>query len=362
MRGLSRVSFFQGMAAGGTAACVGRFPGLGSVCLDCSEGQSLVSLPAERLAAVEMRPFGRAIRAGVAAVLVGRALVPALEPERIPAARSARVIEGRLREALGFKGLAIGDDIGMEANPSEAALLGALAGCDLCFAAQPMDALAAAGFLDDAASSGKLPTARFVIAQRRLSSFLAGRKARVSEARSIPNERVERDRAESLTILKGELAFPVGNGRRLVLVFLPPPGSSDAAEIPSAVAALRDGLAGVEIIFVAADPSPSDSQSLADRLASTEGERTFASATVLTYDAHFRPTQEGLTRLVEESVQNLVIIAMRDPYDAAFFPRAHGLVAAYGFSAGGMTAVARLLSGVGKPRGSCPVEVLGLEI
>jgi hypothetical protein len=56
------------------------------------------------------------------------------------------------------------------------------------------------------------------------------------------------------------------------------------------------------------------------------------------------------------------VIAMRDPYDAAFFPQAVGLGAAYGFSASCAAAAARALAGRAKARGGQPVEVIGLEI
>ena len=94
-------AYARGIAQGGVAACAGIFPGAGLLVSEGHSGQSLLSLPEERLLAVEMRPFARVSRARIPAVLVGRFLVPALEPEHIPAARSARIVEGRLREQLG---------------------------------------------------------------------------------------------------------------------------------------------------------------------------------------------------------------------------------------------------------------------
>jgi hypothetical protein len=69
-----------------------------------------------------------------------------------------------------------------------------------------------------------------------------------------------------------------------------------------------------------------------------------------------------LARLVEESLPKFRVIAMRDPYDAAFFPKAVGLGAAYGFSESCALAAARVLSGKAKARGGLPVEVIGLEV
>ena len=147
LAGLLGSAYARGLSRAGVAACIGRFPGLGATCRDKQEGMAFIALPVERLERCEMRPFARAVGAGVAAVLVGRVLVPSLESELIPASASARVIEGRLREALGFRGLVIGDDIETEEDPGRAAILGALAGCDLCLFSRPDEALAAAAAL-----------------------------------------------------------------------------------------------------------------------------------------------------------------------------------------------------------------------
>lgn len=160
LAGILGSAFIHGLSRAGVKSCVGRFPGLGSVCRDCYEGLAYIALPAARLERCEMRPFARAITARVPAILVGRVFVPSLESEHIPASSSARLIEGRLRDAFGFRGLVIGDDIEPGEDPGKAAVLGALAGCDLCFFSRPDDALAAAMALGKAASGGELPLIR----------------------------------------------------------------------------------------------------------------------------------------------------------------------------------------------------------
>ena len=108
-----------------------------------------------------------------------------------------------------------------------------------------------------------------------------------------------------------------------------------------------------------ADPGPGETDELLRLIGPAA---SFSNAVILTYDAHFRPAQEGLARLVGEFIPHYRVIAMRDPYDAAFFPSALGLGAAYGFSEACARAVGRLLSGKFKARGGRPVEVIGLEI
>ena len=359
------IAYARGLSRAGVAACVGRFPGLGVLCRDANEGMAFIVLPVERLERCEMRPFARAAAAGVAAVLVGRVLVPSLESERIPASASARVIEGRLRERLGFRGLVIGDDIEAEEDPGKAALLGALAGCDLCLFSRPEAAIAAAVSLEKAAAEGELPAIRIEMARRRLEGLL---RPRLNLFPPMPASkgslrRAARDVERGMGLLRGSLTLDASErgdfSRVLVLVFIPPEGAPDASESSMVLSVIRAELPGAEVLTLPADPRPGQADKLDQAL---EPRDRFDEAVIFTYDAHFRPSQEGLARLVEESLPKFRVIAMRDPYDAAFFPKAVGLGAAYGFSEYCARAAARVVSGKAKARGGLPVEVIGLEV
>jgi len=366
LAGVLGAAYARGLERAGIAACIGRFPGLGATCRDSFERLDFVALPIERLERCEMRPFARVVASGVAAVLVGKVLVPALESDHIPASSSARVIEGRLREALGFKGLVIGDDIGAEEEPGRAAVLGALAGCDLCLYSRPEDALAAALALEKAASTGELPAIRVEMGRRRVDSLLAKRPVSAPVKPELSAKRIgraRRDMEDCVSVLRGSLELDAAQGgsfdRTLLLLFTPPVDAPDRVEAEAVAAALRTELPGATLLALPSDPGQAETEELARLLSPRE---SYAEAVVLTYDAHFRPAQEGLVRLVGELVPRFRVVAMRDPYDAAFFPNALGLGAAYGFSGGCAQAVGRILSGKSKGRGGRPVEVIGLEI
>jgi beta-N-acetylhexosaminidase len=368
--GLLGSAYARGLARAGVGACVGRFPGLGATCRDCYEGMAFIALPVERLERCEMRPFARAAAMGVPAMLVGRVLVPSLENEHIPASMSARVIEGRLREELGFRGLVIGDDIGAGEDPGRAAILGALAGCDLCLFSRPDDARVAAAALDKAMTGGELPYIRVETARRRFERLIRSRSAagfrlapRLARHSGAMIKRAARDIEKGICQLRGSLCLDAAERGRfdsvLAIVFLPPDDAPDVSESAAVLSSIETELPDVAILTFPAIPKPEHTESLARAL---ESRGRFDEAVIFTYDAHFRPAQEGLAKLVEESLPRFRVIAMRDPYDAAFFPRAVGLGAAYGFSSACARAVARVLSGKSKARGGQPVEVIGLEV
>ena len=367
LAGLLGAAYTRGLFHAGVLSCVGRFPGLGSVCRDCYDGMAFVSLPVDRLERCEMRPFARVVSSGVAAVLVGRAFVPALESERIPASASARVIEGRLRESLGFRGIVIGDNIGPGDEPGKAAVLGALAGCDLVLYSRSEEAFSAVVGLEKAAAAGDLPAVRIEVGRRRVDSILLRRPKHNLRSMAFPMGRlvkaVGHDIEDGVSLLRGSLILEGAKaenfGAVFILVFLPSAGAPDMDESDAVISSLRAELPGAQILGLSADPGQQATEMLAAQLAPRG---RYQEAVVLTYDAHFRPAQEGLARLVEEFIPKYHIVAMRDPYDAAFFPTAIGLGAAYGFSRACARAVGRLLSGKAKARGGRPVEVIGLEI
>ena len=434
-------AFARGLARGGVAACGLSFPGCGSLSVDARREPATLPFEAERLAEAEERPFARAIRAGLPAILVARAYVPAYDEEHIPAARSSLAIEGRLRSALGFRGLVIGGALDEDhERPGRAALLGALAGCDFSLALDPGVALEAAAGLEAAVKEGEIPSPRPAIQARRLEALLSGLAAPPLRTRTLPIYASPlvagfgaRTAELGATILRGPRGAAAAPGRDLrhearhpradggrrgagrearyatpdsarrgpgargrtgagllpiqaglpVLLFMPPSASGNSRRSTALLAALGEELPGARIFSLPADPSEGDAMAvLAEILELAAGQAVAAGgaeaggaggvgearggatgkALVLSCDAHLRPSQESFIHVLEESLESVSIIALRDPYDAAFFPRAAAIGAVYGDSEASIRAAARLASGRIEARGRCPVRVLGLEV
>ena len=68
----------------------------------------------ERLRAVEFVPFRAAIEADVASLMTCHVLVPSIDEER-PGTLSPKIVQGLLRDELGFEGLVFTDDMEMKA-------------------------------------------------------------------------------------------------------------------------------------------------------------------------------------------------------------------------------------------------------
>ena len=128
------VEIIQALQANGIAACGKHFPGHGDTAVDSHLDLPLVEHPPDRLRAVEYVPFRAAIDADVAAIMTAHLLVPSLD-ESGPATLSPRIVEGVLRQELGFDGVVFTDDLQMKAisarmTPAVAFAKAIDAGCD----------------------------------------------------------------------------------------------------------------------------------------------------------------------------------------------------------------------------------------
>ncbi len=103
-----------GLQEKGVIACGKHFPGHGDTALDSHHDLPQVPHDRARLEKIELVPFRRAIAAGVETLMTAHVLYAGIDPDR-PATLSPRLIQGLLREELGFNGVVFSDDLEMKA-------------------------------------------------------------------------------------------------------------------------------------------------------------------------------------------------------------------------------------------------------
>lgn len=110
------VAYIEGHHEAGVLATAKHFPGHGDTAFDSHLALASVPHAIDRLEAVELIPFRRAIAAGVDAIMTAHVAFPAVEPDpATPATLSPAVLTGLLRQRLGFDGLVITDCMEMKA-------------------------------------------------------------------------------------------------------------------------------------------------------------------------------------------------------------------------------------------------------
>jgi beta-N-acetylhexosaminidase len=133
-------AYLRGMRLAGMAATLKHFPGHGSIAEDTHFDTAVDPRSLDDLRGADLVPFIDGVAAGAEAVMMAHVTYPAVDAQ--PAGYSRIWIEDVLRGELGFRGVVIGDDIGMAAAETLggiAARIGAhlLAGCDLLLACSP---------------------------------------------------------------------------------------------------------------------------------------------------------------------------------------------------------------------------------
>ncbi len=170
------VAIARGMEAEGVASCGKHFPGHGDTSQDSHRELPRLLHGMARLEQVELGPFRAAARAGLASVMTAHVLFEKLDGA-VPATMSREVLQGILRDRLGYGGLVVSDDIEMKALADhygwdEIAVRGVIAGLDnfLCchtaeVAHEVIDSIVRG------VASGAIPIERLDDASRRLEGF-----------------------------------------------------------------------------------------------------------------------------------------------------------------------------------------------
>src|SRR5579859_2281895 len=107
-------AYIRGAHSGGMLTTAKHFPGHGDTAADSHLGLAHVTGDRARLNAVELPPFERAVEAGVDAVMVAHVTVPALDSGTNRVATTSRaIVDGLLKEEMGFKGIVVTDALDM---------------------------------------------------------------------------------------------------------------------------------------------------------------------------------------------------------------------------------------------------------
>ncbi len=312
----------------GVLACAKHFPGNSRTGTDPHHGFAVIRRTRAELFKDDLAPYRALIRAGLPAVLTSHALYPPLDPSR-PATLSPRIMTGLLRRGLGFRGIAVSDDLEMAAIErrfgfERSVELAARAGIDLIMVCHTPDTMRRAIRRLQVLAAHDPGIARgIVVSGRRLARvrrWLAG-------AARPPGPGVLRDSRHTALALR--LA------RRGALVVRDVPGILPLRPAPSTrigvinplhtmygwnqpvrldVAVRRHHSRTAGVLFDPRRPGPS----LRDCL------RLVRSADLViagTYDARFSAVQAGMIRRLAATGVPLIVVATRGPTDLIRFPQ-----------------------------------------
>jgi len=112
---LKAYHYMKGMQDHGLIACAKHFPGHGNTDVDSHVDLPVISASKNELKDVELVPFQYLIDKGVSAIMVAHLSVPALEHKKnVPSSLSEKIVDGYLKNKMGFEGLIIPDGLDMK--------------------------------------------------------------------------------------------------------------------------------------------------------------------------------------------------------------------------------------------------------
>lgn len=349
----------RGLQAHGVAACAKHFPGLGDTAIDTHVALATLNAPIEQLLNRDLIPYRAVIAAGIASIMTTHTVYTALDGV-YPATLSDVVINRMLRGELNYDGLIVSDCMEMKAiadnyTPEDYATLGALAGIDIILVSHTVEAQSRAfdGLLK-AVEEGRVPLSRIEDANVRIAKmkeFCAITPYDLSSLRA--PEALEtgvRVAREGVYLHRGTL--PIDGDKRIMCI--------EFASVLDSTVVERGNMAGFAKRWNERTGLPAMSIKVDDDVRFEEALAAAQQAECLlltTRSAHLNEKQMRKAHALLEAAPSNVLVALRNPYDAALFPEAQTIICTSGDSEPQLIAAVEALLGVFSPTGKPPVTL-----
>ena len=365
-----------GYRSAGVTPTAKHFPGHGDTTTDSHTGVPQIDHTREEWERLDLPPFRAAIAEGVDSIMTAHIVVPSLDPAGDPATLSRPILTGILRERLGYRGLVVTDALDMQGvrdkyGDERVPVLALTAGVDVLLK-PPADAAGNGVFARQRAAvvaavrSGELPESRIDASVYRILEVKQRRglfrdpyadPAKIGDVVGTPAHRATAQRAtdRTTTLVKNDAGIlPLKPGPRDVLVTGWGAGTTTAfgAEINR-----RGGTATVRETGLSPGQAQIDQAVAAARDQDLDVAVTNRAWDVKTEPGHNGPGQKNLVDALTATGKPVVVIAVRDPYDIAWFPQATTYLATYSYTAEALRSAAGTLYGELNPAGRLPVTI-----
>ncbi|MDL4812716.1 glycoside hydrolase family 3 protein [Actinomadura opuntiae] len=366
----------RGYRAGGVTATAKHFPGHGDTTTDSHTGVPRIGHTRAQWEKLDLPPFRAAIAAGAEAIMTAHIIVPALDPSEDPATLSRPILTGILRDQLHYKGLIVTDALDMQGvrtkyGDERIPVLALKAGADVLLK-PPADASGNGVFarqlaaVVNAVDTGEISRERLdasvyrVLALKQKRGLFRDPYADTSRIGGTVGTRAhlaaaQRAADRTTTLVKddaGLLPLKAGPRKALVAGW----GAATTAGIAAGI-----GEHGAATTVRSTGLSPTQAQ-IDDALAAAKDQDLVVAVTnrawdVSTEPGHQGPGQMNLVKALVATGKPVVVIAVRDPYDIAYFPEAATYLATYSYTTEALRSAVKTLFGENPPHGKLPVAI-----
>lgn len=339
-----------------------HFPGHGDTDVDSHTGLPVINHTREELETIDLPPFEAAIDRGIDAIMTAHIVVPALDDSGRPATLSKPILTDLLRKQMNFDGLIVTDALTMEGVRQEygddrVPVEAIKAGADVLL--MPPDLDLAYNAVLDAVRDGEIGVGRINQSVYRILSLKmqrglfknpyvdegevpskVGTPAHLAIADEITNK--------TITLVKNDdEVLPLeANSSQDVLVT-----GWGVSTTQTLAGSMAERGATTEVYQTGANPNEAQRQAAATKAVSKD---------LVVVSSQRAWISSGQQELVEDLLATgtpVVVLAVRDPYDIAYFTGAPTYVATYSYSPVSLEAAVRVLFGEVNPSGRLPVSI-----
>ncbi|WP_344840031.1 glycoside hydrolase family 3 protein [Kribbella ginsengisoli] len=351
----------------GIMATAKHFPGHGDTVDDSHNALPTINHTRAQWDAIDAPSFKAAIKAGIDSIMTAHIVVPSLDPSGDPATLSKPILTGVLRGELGFKGLVITDALEMAAvrakyGDAEVAVRAIEAGADQLLLPPAPDVQFKA--VVDAVKSGRISERQVnesvlrVLLMKLKNGVLfqpyvdpakiatkVGTPASLATAQKIVDK--------SVTLVKNDAkALPLTKDPRKILV---------TGWGVTTTQSLANSLTkrGATTTVAQTGAAPTDA-AIADAVSKAQANDVTVVLTQKAWDTKVVDPGAKQQKLVKDLLatgKTVIVVAVRDPYDIAYFTAAPTYLATYGYAAVSMESLAKVLYGEIAPTGKLPVDI-----
>ena len=351
----------------GITATAKHFPGHGDTRDDSHTALPTINHTLEQWNTIDAPPFKAAIKAGIDSIMTAHIVVPSLDPSGDPATLSKPILTGVLRNQLGFKGLIITDALEMAAvrakyGDAEVAVRAIEAGADQLLLPPAPDVQFQA--VVDAVKSGRISERRIDESLLRILllklkngvlfqpfvdpakiATTVGTPASLATAQTIVDK--------SVTLVKNDTnTLPLSNESRKILVT-----GWGVTTTQSLATSLAKRGAITTVAQTGATPSDA---AITDAVTKAQANDVTIVLTQKAWDTTVTDKLAKQQKLVKDLLatgKTVIVVAVRDPYDIAYFDAAPTYLATYGYAAVSMESLTKVLCGEISPTGKLPVDI-----
>jgi beta-N-acetylhexosaminidase len=354
-------SSIEGLRESDVASAAKHFPGHGDADTDSHTGLPVINHTREYFEKVDLKPFRAAIEAGVDAIMTAHIVVPAFDDSGRPATLSKPILTGLLRQEYRYKGVIVTDALTMEGvrqmfSDEQIPVEALKAGADMMLMPPEIDA-SISGILD-AVESGEISEARIDRSVRRIlklkrklglavNPWVNVNKVydRVGTPQNLATAaKVTRP---SVTMLRNDaslLPLAAGTGQKMLV----------AGWGPTTLAATSLGVMNrgwtPEIMETGLNP---DEVTIAAAVSAAQSKDVVL---VNTNRAWINTQQQALVSALVDSGVPVIVLAVRDPYDATYVT-GDTFLATYGFRGPSIEAALGVIFGELDATGQLPVDI-----